>query len=156
VVAAAAAVAVEVGWGDAVVGEVLAGGGVLLDGAGGGDVVGGNGVAEDGESASGADVPDGCWVAVMPSKYGAFADVGGVGLPAVGVAGGELEVLQLASPSVTVAYCLRNISESMQEATVSATSCWEGQMSLRKTGWPDLSWPSGSISKLWLMWPASA
>ncbi len=50
VVAAAAAVAVEVGGLDAVVGEVLAGGAVHLDGAGGGDVVGGDGVAEDGEA----------------------------------------------------------------------------------------------------------
>ena len=50
VVAAAAAVAVEVGGGDAVSGEILPGRAVLLDGASGGDVVGGDGVAEDGES----------------------------------------------------------------------------------------------------------
>ena len=75
------------------VGEVFAGGAVLFDGAGGGDVVGGDRVAEDGEGTGGADVFDrggGCGHAV---EVRSLADVGGVGLPAVGVAGGELEVL---------------------------------------------------------------
>ena len=93
VVAAAAAVAVEVGGGDAVGGEILPGGAVLLDGAGGGDVVGGDGVAEDGEAAGGADVFDGRGGGGHAVEVWGFADVGGVGLPAVGVAGGELEVL---------------------------------------------------------------
>ena len=93
VVAAAAAVAVEVGGLDAVVGEVLAGRAVELDGTGGGDVVGGDAVAEHGEDARGADVLDrrgGCGHAVEVRR---LADVGGVRLPAVGVAERELEVL---------------------------------------------------------------
>ena len=67
-IAAARAVGVEVGGLDAVVGEVFAGGAVELDGAGGRDVVGGDGVAEDGEDARVGDVVDGRGVAGMPSK----------------------------------------------------------------------------------------
>ena len=93
VVAAARAVGVEVGGLDAVVGEVLAGGAVVLDGAGGGDVVGGDGVAEDGEDAGAVDVVDGRGCRGHAVEVGRLADVGGVGLPSVGVAGGELEVL---------------------------------------------------------------
>ena len=93
VVAAAGAVAVEVGGLDAVVGEVLAGRAVELDGAGGRDVVGGDGVAEDGEDAGAVDVFDGRGCGGHAVEVGGFADVGGVRLPAVGVAGGELEVL---------------------------------------------------------------
>ena len=47
---------------------------------------------------------------------------------------GNLRFCQLASPSVTVEYCLRNMSESMQAATVSATSFWVGQMSREVDG----------------------
>ncbi len=45
---------------------------------------------------------------------------------------------QFWSPSETVEYCLRNMSESMQAATVSETSFCVGQMSRRKTGLPVL------------------
>ena len=58
VVAAARAVRVEVPAVDAVLGEVLAGRRVGLDGAGGRDVVGRDGVAEQREHASARDVLD--------------------------------------------------------------------------------------------------
>ncbi len=93
VIAAARAVGVEVGRLDAVLGEVFSGGAVGLDGAGGRDVVGGDGVAEHGEHARAGDVGDGrgrCGHAVEVRR---LADVGGVGLPLVDVAGGEAEAL---------------------------------------------------------------
>src|SRR5207247_1758928 len=60
VVAAAGAVRVEVGGVDAAVDEPHAGGAVLADRAGGGDVVGGDAVAQHGEDAGAGDVADGC------------------------------------------------------------------------------------------------
>ncbi len=122
VVAAAGAVGVEVGRGDAVLGEVLAGGTVQLDGAGGGDVVGGDGVAEDGEAAGAADVCDCGGGGGHAVEVGGLADVGGVGLPAVGVARGERRFCQFWSPSETVEYWCVNMSAPMEERTVSATS----------------------------------
>ena len=56
VVAAARAVAVEIGLHHAVLDQPLAGGRVLLDRAGGRDVVGGDRIAEDAERARAADV----------------------------------------------------------------------------------------------------
>ena len=69
---------------------------------------------------------------------------------------GNLRCCQFWSPWATVEYSLRNISESMEELTASATSFWVGQMSRRKTGLPDLSLPRGCFSKSWPMWPARA
>ena len=92
-VATTGSVAVEVGGSDAVLDEVLAGGAVEFDGAGGGDVIGGDGVSEDGEAAGGADVFYGCGGGGHAVEVGSLADVGGVGFPAIGVARGEGEVL---------------------------------------------------------------
>src|SRR5262249_12710827 len=58
VVAAAGAVAVEVLVFDAVLREILAGGRGFLDGAGGGDVVGGDAITEDAERARALDFVD--------------------------------------------------------------------------------------------------
>ena len=68
VVAAAGAVGVEVGGLDAVVGEIVAGRAVGFDVAGGGDVVGGDGVAENGEDARAENVVTGAGSFLMPSK----------------------------------------------------------------------------------------
>jgi len=78
VIAATRAVGVKVGRFYAVVREVFSGWAVELDGACGRDVVGGDGVAEDGENAGAGDFVTGAGCAGMPSKYGAYADVGGV------------------------------------------------------------------------------
>src|SRR3984957_26132 len=59
VIAAAGAVGVEVGGLDAVLLQIFSGGAIFFDGAGGGDVVGGDAVAEDGEDARVFDVLDG-------------------------------------------------------------------------------------------------
>jgi hypothetical protein len=69
---------------------------------------------------------------------------------------GNLRCCQFWSPSLTVAYCFWNIDESMHAATVSETSFCVGQMSFRYTGEPSLLLPSGSVSKLCPMCPASA
>ena len=58
-------------------------------------MVGSDGIAEDGESAGGADVGDRRGRGGHAVEVGSFANVGGVRLPAVGVAGGELEVLPI-------------------------------------------------------------
>ncbi len=93
VVASAGAVGVEVGFLDAVFEEVFACGGVGFDGAGGGDVVGGDAVAEDAE---GAGVFYGGNVAGLEGEVfeeGGVLDVGGVFAPSVGLAGGGGDVV---------------------------------------------------------------
>ena len=92
-IAAAAAVAVEVGGGNAVRGQILSRGAVLLDGTRRGDVVRSDGVAQHGQAACGSDVFDRSGRGSHAVKVGRLADVGRVLLPAIGVAGGEFEVL---------------------------------------------------------------
>ena len=56
-------------------------------------MVGSDGVAEDGEDARAGDVGDGRGSGRDAVEVGGLADVGGVGLPLVGVAVGEFEAL---------------------------------------------------------------
>jgi hypothetical protein len=58
--------------------------------------------------------------------------------------------------SPTLLYCFLNITASMHEATVAATSDCVGQMSRRKTGLPSRSLPSGSVVMSISMVPARA
>ena len=131
VIAAARAVGVEVGRLDAVLGEVFSGGAVGLDGAGGRDVVGGDGVAENGEHARAGDVGDGRGRHGHAVEVGRLADVGRVRLPLVDVAGGEAEALPAGVASVTVAYSLRKPSLVTACSMASETSFCVGQMSWR-------------------------
>ncbi len=49
------------------------------------------------------------------------------------------------SPENTEAYSLRNISGETADRTASVISAGDGQISWRKTGFPFLSLPSGSV-----------
>jgi hypothetical protein len=89
VIAAARAVAVEVGRLDAVLGKIFSGRAVGLDGAGGRDVVGGDRVAQHGQHARAENVLTGAGVFGHAVEVRRLADVGRVRLPLVDVAGGE-------------------------------------------------------------------
>ncbi len=86
VVAAAGAVAVELDRLHAVLHQVFASGAIEFDGAGGRDVVGGDGVAQYGKDARAVDVLDRRRQGGHAVEVRRFADVGGIGLPAVRVA----------------------------------------------------------------------
>src|SRR6478609_388700 len=87
VVATAGAVGVEVLALHAVGQQVLAGGGVGLEGTGRGDVVGGDGVAELQEHAGTRDVLDGLRLGFHALEVWGLPDVGGLLVPGKGVAG---------------------------------------------------------------------
>src|SRR5580704_3194383 len=89
VIAAARAVGVEVGGLNAVFLQIFSGGAIFLDRAGGGDVVGGDAVAEDGEDARVFDVRDGRGFQAHVIEVGGAADVGGILFPGVGLAFGN-------------------------------------------------------------------
>ena len=76
VVAAAGAVAVEHGGGDVFGDKIFAGGAVFFDGAGGGDVVGCDGVAEEGEAAGFAWMGDGIFAGF--ERMGKIGEIGGI------------------------------------------------------------------------------
>ncbi len=88
IVAAARAVAVEIGGLDTVRDEVSAGGRILLDAAGRRDVVGRHRIAKDAERGGVADIADraGRHREVLEERR--FLDVGAPGVPAVHVADG--------------------------------------------------------------------
>src|SRR5690606_697907 len=86
VVAAAAAVAVEVRRLDAARLQEAAGGRVLLDVAGRGDVVGGDGVAEQAQHAGAVDVRDATHLHAHALEVGRVFDVGGGLVPSVQLA----------------------------------------------------------------------
>ncbi len=81
VVAAARAVLVEVGLGDAVVEQVFAGGAGGLDGAGGRDVVGGDLVAEEAEDARADEIAVAGRCLLDAGEVGRVLDVGGLCRP---------------------------------------------------------------------------
>src|ERR1700722_17666642 len=89
VIAAARAVGVEVGGFNAVFLQIFSRGAIFLDGAGGGDVVGGDAVAEDGEDARVFDVLDGRGFQAHAIEVGGASDVGGILFPGVGLAFGN-------------------------------------------------------------------
>src|SRR5260370_40566025 len=63
---------------------------------------------------------------------------------------------QCASPSNTWLYCFVYMLVETAARTVVSISCGVGQMSLRKTGLPDLSEPSGSVVRSRSIRPARA
>src|SRR6202034_2395427 len=91
VVAAAAAVGVEVGALDAVVGQVQARGGGGLDRAGRRDVVGGDGVAELGQHLGAVDVGHRRGLGRHAVEVRRPGDVGGLLVPVERVTGGDFE-----------------------------------------------------------------
>ncbi len=93
VVAAAAAVGVEVLRLDAVVHEVLRRGAVLGDGAGGRDVVGGDAVAHEGQHPGAVDVLHRRRLAAHVDEVRRLLDVGAVVLPGEPVALGHRQLL---------------------------------------------------------------
>ncbi len=95
VVAPARAVGVEVTTLHTVLGEVLAGRGVGLDGAGRGDVVGGDRVAQLGQDACAGDVLDRRGLHGHALEVRGLAHVGGLRVPLEGVAGRDRERLPL-------------------------------------------------------------
>jgi hypothetical protein len=93
VVAPARAVAVEVQRVDAVLGQIGAGGRGLLDGPGGADVVGGDGVAEDPQHARLDDVLDRGRLHRQALEIGRVAHIGGGVVPGVGLAALHVDLL---------------------------------------------------------------
>ncbi len=93
---------------------------------------------------------------VMPSKYGGlrtYVDSGSHSKMSPSGVGSDRHV---SSPANTLAYSRVNISLASADATTSWISCGVGQISLRYTGWPDGSVPSGSRVMSTSMLPASA
>ena len=157
VVAAARAVGVEVLLLHAVLDEVPGAGRVLLDRARGRDVVGRHGVAEQGEHARALDVP-----ALLGSRAGPRSTAACArrstrrprrsGRPRARRASSSAR-----RPRTPRRRRLRNISELHRVLDhARPTSSEDGQMSLRKTSLPSVSWPSGSSSRSMSIVPASA
>lgn len=95
VIAATAAVAVEIGLRDAVVGEEAAGGAGFLDGSGRADVVGGDAVAEDAERAGTFDFHDVAGGHAEVGEEGRMLDVGGFAVPLEDLADATLDLVPL-------------------------------------------------------------
>ena len=95
VVAAARAVGVEVEEIDAFFGEETAGGAVFLDRSGGGDVVGGDGIAEDAERARALDLDNVARLRGEAVEERRLLDVGGFAIPFIDVAGGGFDLVPL-------------------------------------------------------------
>jgi hypothetical protein len=140
VVAAARAVLVEVGHGDAVLGQVFAGGRGGLDRAGRRDVVGGDLVAEEAEDAGALDVGEARRGLAHADEVGRVLHVGRACRPRrrsgpAGTCTGLPVLVALEDVGV------RSFEDS--RVTFSAMNSWisvrVGQMSLRKTGLAVLS-----------------
>ena len=95
VIAAAAAIAVEVGFADALFQQVLAGRGGLLEAASRADVIRGDAVAKDAECVGALDLVDVTWDEAEAFEERRLLDVGAVAIPLVHVAGAALDLVPL-------------------------------------------------------------
>ena len=133
VVAATRAVGVEVLAVDAVLGQVLTGRAVGLDGTGRADVVGRDRVAELGEHAGAGDVGDRGRLHRHAVEVRGLANVGGLPRPTRrSTRSASSRLRHRSSPSKTLAYWWVNMSLSIELSIVSCTSAASGQMSLQE------------------------
>jgi hypothetical protein len=156
VVAAAGAVGVEVLLLHAVLAEVLRRRGVGLDRPGGGDVVGGDRVAEPREHPGADDVLDRRRVGRHPVEVRGLADVGGLRVPREGVPLRRRQRLPALVAGEDVGVVLGEHRLADGSSIVFCTSRADGQMSRRKTSVPSDAVPSGWVSKSKSIVPASA
>ena len=109
------------------------------------DVVGRDRVAEDRQRARARGCPRSAPARAACPRRTAARDVGRVVVPGVAVARRAPAARASGRRPRTPSRSARKMSGETAAAMVSLTSSGDGQMSARKTGWPSLPVPSGSV-----------